>query len=536
MKKKILALCLFVTLLFSACALPEFSQPEDKGSAFSGEIVVGYLEGDTDRLERDVLSLTTGLATTVKGTDGLYSVNAAACSSFTTAEGQNGERTYIFTLLSDLCYSNGEPVKAEDYMLSVVCAAEYDRYCRQEGISNTLTPDYSMIMGYDEYVSGESDCFYGVWTSGNRLYLRIRSEDLPDFYELFYTSVSPLKLGEMQAPVENTADGARLTMEFDLSWITSVTQRSVTCGGFYVESCTDSEVVLKANPNRKENLYGAEYLILKRELVTAEALLSGEVDLIPSIEENDALSAATAEGKLHSVTVSSGTGVTVTFSEDGPFSSLALRKAFCRLLNYDEYGFGEARGYVDPEGYPVTRDDVLGLSYYVYDYDQIAALFGEEGYRFVPGIGTVTGEFPDYEYFTATISGDYELANETIYLLANGPMGIVLEYVENQEEADIVIEKESLSPQFFFNEEKEVFSDEELHLALRLMNERGYYDTDRYLEHFIEFQRLFYEKAPGKLIGVITETDYYSPRLKGFTGDMGDWTSRIAGATLVEHP
>ena len=536
MKKKFLALCLLVTLAFSSCALPQLSVSDAVGSTFSGEIVVGYLEEDMDRLEEDIVALTTGLSTTVKGADGLYSANADACSNFTTVEGRNGERTYVFTISSDLVYSDGTPVKAEDYMFSVVCAAAYDAYCYRMDMENDVTLDYSMIMGYDDYVSGASDCFYGVWTSGNRLYLRIESEDLPDFYELFYTSVSPLKLKDTEAPVENTADGARLTTEFDPAWVTSLSHRSVTCGAFYVDSCTDDEVVLKANPNRKENPYGAESLIVKRQSVKAEDLLTGVVDLIPTAGENEILSAAAAEGKLHSVTVSSGEGVTVTFSEEGQFSSLALRKAFCRLLNYDEYGLGEARGYVDPEGYPVTRDDVLGLSYYVYDYDQIVALFGEEGYRFVPGIGTVTGDLPYAEYFTATISGDYELANETIYMIANGPMGITMEYVQNEEDADMVIRRESLSPQFFFNEEKEVFSDAELNLALRLMNERGYYDTDRYLEHFIEFQRLFYEKAPGKLIGVIMETDYYSPRLKGFTGDTGDWTSRIAGATLVDNP
>ena len=127
--------------------------------------------------------------------------------------GENGDRTYLLALASDLYYSDGMPITARDYAFSVLLQGS-----PLIGELGGHPSPLNYLVGFDEYASGAVPFISGLRVQADNLIsFTVKAEALPYFYELSYLSFYPYPIHAI-APgcaVFDDGEGAYIAIDPD---------------------------------------------------------------------------------------------------------------------------------------------------------------------------------------------------------------------------------------------------------------------------------------------------------------------------------
>ena len=111
---------------------------------------------------------------------GVFLPDSSVITGSAVTQEANGDITFILMLYEDLYYSDGTPITAWDYAVSMLLTMAPEL---KELGANVRTPDY--IAGYNNYITGRTKALSGVKVTGDHiLNITINGNYLPFFYEL----------------------------------------------------------------------------------------------------------------------------------------------------------------------------------------------------------------------------------------------------------------------------------------------------------------------------------------------------------------
>ena len=152
----------------------------------------------------DVRSLVHGYFLTTWGGDaGIFRKSNHVVSGMMIADDPDGNRVYTMVLYDDLYFSDGTKITAWDYAFSVLFQASPE-------INETggIPMDLSYLMGYEEYMCGETQGFAGVRVKGERIIeFTVKHEYLPYFFELYRLCFCPFPIREIAPGCKIYDDG-----------------------------------------------------------------------------------------------------------------------------------------------------------------------------------------------------------------------------------------------------------------------------------------------------------------------------------------
>ncbi len=115
-----------------------------------------------------------------RSAESMFSIDPSVVSGITVTQNSAGDRTYSFTIYSDLKYSDGTPITSRDYAFSMLLTMAPE----VKAIGGT-TRHAEYILGYNDYISGRTPYLAGVRIlSDTMLSITISHEYLPFFYEM----------------------------------------------------------------------------------------------------------------------------------------------------------------------------------------------------------------------------------------------------------------------------------------------------------------------------------------------------------------
>ena len=373
----------------------------------------------------DVRTLLHGQSTVAWTNDRQYGIDRTVVESVRAELDADGNKIYTFTLNRDLAYSDGTPITAADYVFSVLLQS-----AQETAALGAKTLTYSHLLGYEDYISGETDTFAGVRLTGLREFkLTIAAEYLPYFYELTYVNVTPYPISVIapECEVLDDGEGAYIDGEFTAQVLEKtvldpetgyLSHPSVTSGPYYLTGYDAENAVatFKINPYYPGNYEGVKPVIESLELreikydTALDQLAEGTLDVVHKATEGSFIDEGVArfgEGEFAATNyLRSGHGLLAYACEEDVTQSLAVRQAMAMCLNRDafirdflgDYGmavysyYGLGQWMVLP--YASTMQDYVT----VYDYDPQAAeallvkdgwTLNAEGDEYVAGEGAV---------------------------------------------------------------------------------------------------------------------------------------------------
>ncbi len=247
--------------------------------------------------DRDLRSLLHGAENVTVVAENNYAANTSVISSVSITEGDTGSRTYTYKLVSGLCFSDGSPLTAKDYVFSVLLQSS-PAFGRLSG-DNTA---YAQLEGYEAYASGESEYFSGVrLLSDTSFSLTIDEDYLPDYQEMMLTQVYPVPMSVILPGGELTDDGEGATVSGMTDEALAATLEGangyrripmVTAGPYMLESVEDGVYTLVANPYYSGGYYKRQPTITRMSVETADLTEGGDYDLIVGITGRTGIQAA----------------------------------------------------------------------------------------------------------------------------------------------------------------------------------------------------------------------------------------------------
>ena len=147
------------------------------------------------------------------GGQGMFEPDPAVVKTLNVLENTEGDRSYVFTLMDDLCFSDGSRITARDYAFSILLGMAPE-ITELGGIPE----DRSFVLGAEAYLSGEAKSLAGVRIlSDDMLMITVSHEYLPFFYELGRLTCIPYPIGVIAPGVAvlDDGDGAYLANEVE---------------------------------------------------------------------------------------------------------------------------------------------------------------------------------------------------------------------------------------------------------------------------------------------------------------------------------
>ena len=147
------------------------------------------------------------------GGQGMFEPDPAVVKTLNVLENTEGDRSYVFTLMDDLRFSDGSRITARDYAFSILLGMAPE-ITELGGIPE----DRSFVLGAEAYLSGETKSLAGVRIlSDDMLMITVSHEYLPFFYELGRLTCIPYPIGVIAPGVAvlDDGDGAYLANEVE---------------------------------------------------------------------------------------------------------------------------------------------------------------------------------------------------------------------------------------------------------------------------------------------------------------------------------
>jgi peptide/nickel transport system substrate-binding protein len=340
--------------------------------------------------DNNIRSLIYGYSTVISDPNGQLVLDSTVVSNLsealgaerTVGEGEDArtvqDKTFTFTLNSNLKWNDGTFVTADDYIFTLLWNASSQ--FAGAGASTTLG---EFLVGYADY-SGAEDAtavyFKGVKKlSDNVFSLTVDGENLPYFYELSTVLVTPYPMHVFapQASIISDANGSKLSANaFDnLNTILGPNgyrfNPAVTCGPYKFVSFKNQVVVLQKNL-----LFAGDYtgqkpsidnIIVKwiNQDTDVDQVIAGAVDLVSGVIEGSKIEAAKESATVNPVSYLRNGYGQISFATDfGPTKDINVRTALAYLLNRQEFLTTIL------EGYGAVVNGEYGLSQWMYQEKQ----------------------------------------------------------------------------------------------------------------------------------------------------------------------
>lgn len=258
--KKILVMLLALIMVFSVVACnpgeqggtPDPGKTQKPGEAtpepekYDNQIIIGsttesqgnFVDGwGNSAIDAYVKQLLNGYSTVVWTRENTFIVDEkVTVKEFKEEANADGSKTYTFTINDNLTYNNGDPIKAEDYVASLLLGANhlYSSYARAdakaaavaggdkdakkylEEYPNALECEVlvgEMLVGYEDYASNKTNKFAGVKLIDEYTFsVTVKADELPYRYDLTVAMVSPmsLKVHAPSATIKADEDGTAM--------------------------------------------------------------------------------------------------------------------------------------------------------------------------------------------------------------------------------------------------------------------------------------------------------------------------------------
>ena len=341
----------------------------------SGQLVIGTttpVENDFYDVHFNVAAtnyrmydLINGYATLTYTKEGQFEFDPTVVASHEETDNEDGTKTYTVTINDGLVWSDGTPITAKDYVFAALLENS-DEMGAIDGYGNT---GLNVLVGWDEYSSGESDTFAGLHLVDDMTYsVTIKAEELPNHYDITYASLAPRPMSVI-APgcdVEETENGAQITGDFSTELLQETINNAdtgyryhpnPTCGPYTLTSydTASREAVLTVNPNYAGDYRGVKPVIetLVIRTVSNDTMMNeleaGSVDLLFECSGGDTINAGLD-------LVEAGTVADSSFYRNGygklefdcsvfPTDSENVRKAIAYCLDRNEFARQYTGGY-----------------------------------------------------------------------------------------------------------------------------------------------------------------------------------------------
>ncbi len=310
--------------------------------------------------------------------NGMYVMNptVVADGGVVVLDSEEGDRTYLLTLYSDLKYSDGTPITARDYAFSLLL--QMSPVIAELG-GAPLRMDY--LDGAAEYAEGEP-VFRGVRVmSDTQMMLTVRKEYLPFFYELGLLDCQPYPI-HVIAPgceVKDEGNGAYISGPFTAELLRKtildpetgyMSHPSVVSGPYTLTSFDGTVCTFEKNPFFKGNADGVTPMIQRLRLVPVEndtmmsQLARGEVGLLNKVTRADVIASGAelaASGYFRYANYPRMGLTFISFNCEKPtVSSAAVRQAIASCIDRDQLT-AEYTG-----NYGLRVDGYYGLGQWMY--------------------------------------------------------------------------------------------------------------------------------------------------------------------------
>ena len=374
----------------SSEATAEAAETSTRPTEPTGQLVIGF----TTPVENDfydagmnnsatnyaMYSLINGYSAVAFTKEGEFEFDPTVVASHEETDNEDGSKTYTITINDGLVWSDGTPITAKDYVFAALLENS-DEMGSIDGYSNT---GLSVLVGWPEYSSGETDTFAGVHLIDDMTYsVTIAAEELPNHYDITYASLMPRPMSVIapDCDVEETEDGARITGDFSADLLQQTINDpdtgyryhpNPTCGPYTLTSYDTSsrEAVLTVNPNFVGDYRGVKPVIetLVIRTVSDDTMMSeleaGSVDLLFQCSGADLLNAGldlVDQGVVNDSTYyRNGYGKIQFDCSQFPTDSENVRKAIAYCLDRNEF----ARQYSG--GYAAVVNAAYGLAQWEY--------------------------------------------------------------------------------------------------------------------------------------------------------------------------
>lgn len=403
--KKILAFLLILMMLIPACGLAEGTEteeiPEGSGTEAVTEVLPVNLNYDYEELtvgvsmpmygafsfnnwgnatsDVDVRRLIHGYNLVEWNTEESgFQLDPSVISGHLVEAEENGNHIYNLILSNDLYYSDGTKITAYDYAFSFLL--RMNPVIAELG-GNPTKMDY--LVGYDEYISGESDVLSGIRVVGpNQLAIFIDADYLPFFYEVGMLDCYPYPASVI-APgceVRDDGEGVYLSSFLDAEQLKTtlldaetgyLSHPSVTSGAYRLVSFDGEEARFELNEHYKGNSEGVKPVIPRivfrradpetmiEDLANAKYGLLNKVTPGETIQAGMQLSGDTGRYRFTNYP-RSGLSMIAFNTERAGVADAAVRQAIARCLDKE----GLTRDYTGYFG--LKADGFYGIGQWMY--------------------------------------------------------------------------------------------------------------------------------------------------------------------------
>lgn len=303
--------------------------------------------------------------------------------------------TYTFKLKYDDKYSDGSPVKPEDYVnfFKVICDKSYD------GPIDSLVP-YNVI-GAKDYYDGKADDISGIKVLDSKT-IQIKLSKVNTSAEYALGSAYPI----------STAKYGKLIQHGNLSAFKNLDMtKYITNGAYTLESYKQGQnATLKANPNFCLGAPKIQNIIVKSvaEGTEMQAVTTGEVDVDDEVTANDDQISIGKAAKFVNMQLEPTLGYGwVGLNHKNPlFQDQKVRQALMYAIDRKDVVKSVYSNYAHVQNINQTAENWLyttkGINTYDYNLDKAAQLLKEAGWT-KDSSGNLTKNGKPFKFtFTAT--------------------------------------------------------------------------------------------------------------------------------------
>lgn len=210
--KKLLSIALALGLVLSLAGTAMAATPSDTlvigTPAMNGDFIEGFGNSSYDAYIKRVLNANYYSTVYQTSADEML-VNPVVVKDYAVEENEAGDKTYTWTILDDLKWSDGSAITAKDYVFGTLY---FSSPAWVEAGASSGAAGYGLV-GYRAWNAGDTDVFAGIRLIDDYTFsLTIDHEELPYFYEISYASAGPAPMGVYAPNVDIVSDenGAKL--------------------------------------------------------------------------------------------------------------------------------------------------------------------------------------------------------------------------------------------------------------------------------------------------------------------------------------
>lgn len=352
----------------------------------------------------DVRMLLHGYATVTELTDQRLILDTSAVERLEVTTDEAGNRRHLFKIRKDLHFSDGTPIRAQEYAFSVLL--QFSPLIRELG-GVPVNADY--LVGGTAYQQGKANALLGLRLMDEYTFsLTVREEYYPYYYELAYVDVIPYPLHSI-APgcaVVDNGQGAYVQGPFDVELLRRtildeqtgyLSHPGVVSGPYRLDSYNSEThtAAFSVNPYFRGDINGQISTISRlvfrpiRPEEIIPALQSGEVHLVNKVSAREPRDEAKAiPGIVSSEYARQGLGFIAFLTEQPVVHDVLVRRAIAHCIDKQALvanfmgAYGETMdGYYGLGQWMYQRTRAAATwTNYPYDPAAAAALFDAAGY------------------------------------------------------------------------------------------------------------------------------------------------------------